>query len=134
MISRPKSEVPPLGISPEESIPFFSAEYAAAGEHQEQHIFRHEQLQAWKRVNARQMSGRRIGKDDLQAIEPVAVLILRVSEHRFEAMLLGNTDLSARQEAEALIETAGEAFLAPLRRDGKLLVYYTETPYNCEWS
>ena len=134
MIFRRKSRVPPLGMSPDKPGPFFSAQCAIEGEYQEHVIFRREQLKAWTRVNTKRMRGQRVTKKDLKAIEPVATLILRIGKNEFEAKLLISTDLIPRQEAEALIETMGEAFLSPLDRDGKLLVYYTETPYNYEWS
>jgi len=134
MTFRPKSGVPPLGMSPGKPGPFFSAQYAIEGEYQEHVIFRREQLKAWTRVNTKRMRGQRVTEREVKAIEPAATLILRIAPGEFEAKLLISTDMVPRQEAEALIETVGEAFLSPLDRDGKLLVYYTETPYNYEWS
>jgi len=134
MTFRRKSRVPTLGMSPDKPGPFFSAEYAIEGEYQEHVIFRREQLKAWTRVNAKRMRGQRVADRDVKAIEPAATLILRIESGEFEAKLLISTDMVPRQEAEALIETVGKAFLSPLDRDGKLLVYYTETPYNYEWS
>ena len=134
MISRRKSGVPSLGMSPDKPGPFFSAQYASRGEYQEHMIFRREQLKAWARVSTKRLRGQRVTEREVKAIEPAAKLILRIEPGEFEAKLLISTDIVPREEAEALIETVGEAFLSPLDRDGKLLVYYTETPYNYEWS
>jgi hypothetical protein len=134
MTFRRKSKIPPLGMSPDESSPFFSAECASGGEYQEHLVFRRGQLQAWMRVNAKQMRGQRVTEKDLEAIEPVARLILRVEKSEFEAKLLINTERVPRGEAESFIETMGEAFFDPLERDGVILVYYADTPYRYEWS
>ena len=129
-----KSKTPQLGMPPDESRAFFSAQQLTQGEYQEHLIFRREQLSAWTRVNAKTMRGQRITERDVKAIEPAATLILRIAREEFEAKLLINTDLIPRQEAESLIEMVGEAFCDPLDRDGKILVYYADTPYNYEWS
>jgi hypothetical protein len=134
MTFRRKSRVPPLGMSPDSPGPFFSAQYAIEGEYQEHVIFRREQLKAWTRVNTKRMRGKRVTERDVKAIEPAATLILRIDKSEFEAKLLINTDSVPRQEAESLIEMIGEAFFDPLNRDGKILVYYTDTPYRYEWS
>jgi hypothetical protein len=134
MTFRPKSGMPPLGMSPGKPGPFFSAQYAIGGKYQEHVIFQREQLNAWRRVNTKRLRGQRVTEREVKAIEPAATLILRIAPGEFEAKLLISTDMVPRQEAEALIETVGKAFLSPLDRDGKLLVYYTETPYNYEWS
>ena len=129
-----KSKIPRLGMPPDKSGAFFSAQQLTQGEYQEHLIFRHEQLNAWTRVNAKAMRGQRITDRDVKAIEPAATLILRIEPGEFEARLLINTDSVPRQDAESLIEMIGEAFCDPLDRDGKILVYYTDTPYRYEWS
>ena len=134
MISRRKSGVPMLEMSPDKTSPFFSIMHANEGEYQEHVIFRRGQLNAWMRVNTKQMHGTRVTERDVKAIEPAATLILRIDKSEFEAKLLINTDSVPRQEAESLIEMIGEAFCDPLDRDGKILVYYTDTPYRYEWS
>jgi hypothetical protein len=134
MISRRKSGVPMLGMSPDKTSPFFSVMHVNEGEYQEHVIFRRGQLNAWMRVNTKQMGGKRVTERDVKAIEPAATLILRIDKSEFEAKLLINTDSVPRQEAESLIEMIGEAFFDPLNRDGKILVYYTDTPYRYEWS
>jgi hypothetical protein len=129
-----KSKLPQLGIPPDPSGAFFSAQQLTQSEYQEHLIFRREQLDAWTRVNAKAMRGQRITDRDVKAIEPAATLILQIDQSEFEAKLLINTDSVPRQEAESLIERLGEVFYSPLDRDGKILVYYTDTPYRYEWS
>jgi len=121
-------------MSPDESSPFFSAECVGGSEYQEFLVFRREQLQAWVRVNDKQMLGQRVTKKNLEAIEPVVRLILRAEKSAFEAKVLINSDRIPRGEVESLLETIGEAFLDPLQRDGMLLVYYADMPYRYEWS
>jgi hypothetical protein len=134
MKSPPSANMPPLGMSPENPDPFFSAEVVGGGTYQEHLIFRQNQKDAWMRMYTKQMQQKRVTKADVKAIEPAARLILRIFETQFESKLFINTDLVSRQEAETLIELVGDAFQAPLNRDGTLLVYYTETPYRYDWN
>jgi hypothetical protein len=131
---RRKSSIPPLGLPPDGSKAFFSAEEASPDKFQVHMIFRRRQLIAWRQINAKALRGQRPTKEDLRAIEPAAKLFLQITPQGFDASLLINTNSTPQEESDLLIELVGESFCELLNRDGQLLVYYTDTPHRYEWS